>query len=128
MISGIILLPLCLNGFICHSQLHKDDLDDARRFDRNYCRSVDATFELSGGFTLTFSHSTNFKCVHLTDSGAQIHLIDIRYRKGQGFLKFLKDEAEKVWFQHRGSGSDNPFLYFYVRKSDLDVIWKEADN
>ena len=97
--------------------------NDTKRFNRNYARAIDDQETLMSGNVLTFSHSTDYECVHLTDTYGIIHLIDIRGRTAPGYFILFEDRPSKVIFEVRGSGSGNPPFYLAVSKFNCEFTW-----
>jgi|GEM_PF-2321734 len=48
---------------------------------------------------LTFSHSTDYNCVHMTGTTGTIHLVDLRGRKVPGYIQLHKDNEDVVIFE-----------------------------
>ena len=105
------------------AQLTEQQALDAKRFEYKYARAIDRQDTLSLGIILTFSHSTELECIHMTDTSGAINRVVIRPRDYPGYVDLYQDQLDRVVFEWRGDGSGNSMMYFSIGKYEGKRIW-----
>ena len=120
----LFIISTCFASQYGLSQFSEEQAARSKRFEHVFARSIERVDTLQMDVILTYSHNTEFECIHLTDVTGKIHLVDIRLRGSlPGYIQLYKDELAEVIFEIRYAGSENRPLYFSINKYNGSKKW-----